>query len=1423
MTSTEIKTIELIVNSEQARKRLDELNDRLSQMRRKREEALEKGDSRGLQVYAREIRNIERELERTESRAATMSRALAGLDRSTPDRLRQTLRELTRELNSGKVRRGSAEWEILTKAVRETKESLSAVNRELSAVERHTWADRLSEWGNKWMGLVMNIQAGLQLISGARQVLQQTVSDFAHMEEAEAAVRKYTGLSREEVKELNGALKQIDTRTARERLNELAGDAGKLGITATDRILEFVDAADQINVALGDDLGNDAVKNIGKLAMMFGEDDRLGLRGAMLATGSTINELSQNSSAAAGYLEQFTARLSGVGRQAGLSQADIMGFGAVLDENMQASELASTAFSQLTTKMFQKPAKFAALAGLEVKKFSTLLKTDANAALLEFFESMRSKGGFDALAPMFSEMGLNGVRATGVLSAVADKLSDVREMQKLANEAYEEATSVTSEFNIQNTTVQAGLDKARKSVLEMRVELGEKLQPVAANMLNLTTSTLRVLSSTITFVGQHRKEIISLAAAIATYNAVVRASMALQTARLALSKTWWSSLLSGVRATRLYQAASASLAVVQGLLTVAFTLFTKGLVAARLQFSLLTAAMMKNPLGLVAVALSVVVGALLEFTGILGSNTDEVERSTRALQGRRKALADNSEAGRKANAAYEQERQRLGRLHGIVQDGNRSLRDRQEAINKLQAVVPGYHASLTQEGKLTERNTEKIREYLKELKQKALAEALYEKIKDSMAKKADADLAAATWDRGVKFRERQMTLPGHESRIVSSFAPGAIPGQATIVSYESNKTRRDDERLLAQDKERREYWQNRSREEEEYVKTLLEYAKKQGAATYLENLIATGGKSTALSDETATGGGTGGGAGSGREDPQKKAVERLEAEALARRLYAQLQYRTGILERREYEEQLLIIEQETLERQQGLYAQGSQKWNELQEKRYEQQSRMMKQYDDWSLHDIGRQEQEEIAAVRQKFLNMELTEKAYREELSRIRLDYLRRRRDFTALTGSEEAQEYADRTSEEEFRQQMERRQEYLEQAESLRKAYFKKSLAEQEKDELALLARLTEEGIVRAEETERFKTEIAKKYAEKRASEEAAAIKRVREKKEEEDREKGKLENPLDGSSSAMDEWSTAFVEMMKNLRSLEAKLKDGEACWQDYAAVAIGALSMISAVSASVATLYQAQQKKEEQAVEERYEKEIQKAGENTRKGKQLEEQKQKEVAKVKNKYNSKAMAVEMAQAVASTAMAAINAYASASKTSWLLGPVAAALALAAGAVQIAAIRKQHAAQESSGYYAGGFTGGTDYRREAGIVHQGEFVASHEAVGNPALLPVLRLIDYAQRNNTVASLTAANVSRTLGAPSTFLNSVPSGPNGQGGRSVPGTVQVVQTDSGRTAEILEKLNRRLEEPIETFVTIDGPNGLHRQYEKFRKMLKRK
>lgn len=192
MTSTDIKTIQFLVNSKDARKKLDDLKQRLTQLKQKREEALGKGDSKGLQVYTKEIQKIEREMQRAESRAQTMSRALKNFDRTAPNELRRTLAELNRELNSGRVQRGSKEWDTLTRAIRETKTALAQVNAEMRAVSRSSWTDRLAQWGNKWMGLVMNIQVAIQAVNGIRHVLQGAVADFAEMEEQLANTRKYT-------------------------------------------------------------------------------------------------------------------------------------------------------------------------------------------------------------------------------------------------------------------------------------------------------------------------------------------------------------------------------------------------------------------------------------------------------------------------------------------------------------------------------------------------------------------------------------------------------------------------------------------------------------------------------------------------------------------------------------------------------------------------------------------------------------------------------------------------------------------------------------------------------------------------------------------------------------------------------------------------------------------------------------------------------------------------------------------------------------------------------------------------------------------------------------------------------------------------------------------------------------------------------
>ena len=1386
MTNTDIKTIQLIVNSEQAAKRLDDLKARLVTIKQKKDEAFEKGDATAFGLYSKEMAKTQREIAKVETKAQTLTRALQNLDKATPKELRKTIKQLTDELNSGKIQRGSKEWDTLTGAIREAKEALSNVNNELSAVDKAQGGGFLKQLGDKWAGFAITARGFIDTLTGAKDKMEEFVNAYAQMEEAKANVRKYTGLTKEEVDDLNESLQKMDTRTSREQLNALAGDAGRLGITAKDHILEFVQAADIINVALGDDLGDGAVANVGKLAMLFEEDKRMGLKDAMLATASTINELAQNSSAAAGYLEDFTARVSGVGKMAGLSQAQIMGFAAVLDENMQQDETAATAFAQLLAKMYSEPAKFAKYAGKSVKEFSDLLRNDANEAVMAFFANVKAQGGFQEIAPMLEGMGLSGTRATSVLTTIADKLDNVRKMQELATKAYKDGTSAVNEFTVQNSTAQAELDKAKNNAANLAAELGKALYPAYTALINGTGTLMAALVEVVKWLSKHQTAVVAVTATILIYNTALKT----QTLLLSLNRA---AIIATIQQTTLYKAALNIAATAQGIFHVATTLMTKGLTAARIEFALLKAAMAKHPFGLIAIALATVIGLILQFTGLLGDEEEATKNSTKALNGKRRALQDFNEAQRQANENTIKEIDRVQQLIKVARDEKASREERLRAIQELNNIAPDWQGNLDKEGRLHERNSKAITDYIENLKKKALAEAMYEKLVKAMSEKMDADLALQAWERGLNRIKGEQQKPENQpvyrqtvyARAEWDYTSDNTGSEQVNENYAKLKAREN--KVLG----KIATWKGVQEDRENYIKSLEMLAKQSGVDGMLADLRQgknISGSSSSTSGKTITT--SSGKSSKSTGDPNKEAVDKLEKEKLARQLYEEELYVQGKKNYNDYQQALLDIDEDILTRKRDLYQEGSHQWNQYQKQLQDLFKQRRQQDEQWNLDLIQREEQEEQQSELRKFADGEISEEKYNKRLDEIKIKYLQRRATYYKNTkNAEKEAEYEQQVEEESNRQKIARRKEYLEQAKKMEQEYFSKSIDEREQMELALLDELIKQGVIDAKKKAEYEKAIRDKYNNERNSPQ-------------------KQESPLGPASGV----SGDFVDIFKKLDALQTKIKDGKESWEDYAAVAVSSLAFVSSTMSAVSQLFTAKQQEEEAAINRRHDAEIKKAGENTTRGKKLEEKKQKELAKVKQKYNKKKMRMELAQAVASTAMAAINAYASASQVSWILGPIAAAMAVAAGGIQIAAIKKQHEAQQE-GYYSGGFTGGANYRREAGVVHEGEFVANHEAVNNPNVLPVLRLIDNAQRNNTIASLTAADVSRAISAPQAAAATASSAP----------AVQVIDTANERTANAIERLNQHIEQGIHASVSITGDDGIERQMNRYNDLKKRR
>lgn len=499
--------LEIVIQQDQARKKMIELEERMRSANRELQKTKKQfGEtSEEYKQQANVLKQLQQEYDNLYEEIGLTNLSLRDLGKRQKD-----LNAILRQLNPN------------TELYKQYSEQLKEVNNRIkelrgTANETRFSLSKLTDGFNKYGAIAASAIAGL---TGITLTMRSCVNEYAEMEEAQSQVIKYTGLTKDEVKELNEEFKQMDTRTARTRLNELAGDAGKLGISTKEGVKEFVEAADMINVALGEDLGKEAITQIGKLADMFGTGDR-SLKENMLAVGSAVNSVAQNSSAAEPYLVEFTARMGGVGKQANMAITDIMGFASALDQNMLRSEMASTALSGLILKLYQEPSKYAQLAGLQVEEFTKLMSEDVNEAVLTFLEALNRMGGMDKMAPVLDKMSLSGAEAASVISALAGNVEKVRKEQLGANQAFIEGTSVVNEFTVQNSTVQAELDKAKKRFADIRVELGEQLLPVMKYMVSTGSLTVKGLSAVVSVLMENKRVIVTVTSAIAAYVLVV--------------------------------------------------------------------------------------------------------------------------------------------------------------------------------------------------------------------------------------------------------------------------------------------------------------------------------------------------------------------------------------------------------------------------------------------------------------------------------------------------------------------------------------------------------------------------------------------------------------------------------------------------------------------------------------------------------------------------------------------------------------------------------------------------------------------------------------------------------------------------------------------------------------------------------------
>ena len=1420
-------TVTLTVNGKQAQNMLEQLKRQASDLEDKITKAAAAGDKVQLKKFQRELKQTRRQIGQIESATQGVENVMKRLDKASPKELNRTLKELKKSLNG--IERGTDEWNKQCESIKRVKAEIANVNEELRETEKENvgLVDRINGFVDKWGNIIAGVAAvGTGLVMAGRKA----VNAFAEMDAEMANVRKFTGLADDEVKELNEDFKKMDTRTSREDLNKLAEEAGRLGKSSKEDVLGFVKAADQINVAL-DELGEGATLTLSKLTNIFGDEARLGTEKSLLAVGSVINDLSQNCTASAGYLAEFGKRMAGVGAQAGMTIPQIMAFAAVLDSQGQACEMSATALSQLIMNLFKEPSKIAKATGMDLDELNKALKRSTNEGLLMLLQQLKKLGNMDVLAPVFKNMGENDARASQVLATLAGNVEMVKWQQKQATQSFEDATSVTNEFNVQNSTVEAELDKARKRVTELAIELGEKLMPVMKHVISTTTLTLKAMSTTIDFLARNKEAIIVLTSMVVAYTIAVKANAIALKAQAA-----WHAVCKGT--------ALAYHAVVNTLQAghIAFNL-----VLAKLQGNWARQSSLMVDLKRKGLSLASGWGVLLAAAVALGYGIYKTLSKMNEMSASEKALA---EVRQKGQEGIVEEKNKIEALIKVAKDEKLSLDDRQKAVNALNKIIPNYNAQLdATTGKYME-NKKALDDYLNSLAKKYELEGAKDLLKEIGKEKAKLAMELKEADDAIE-KDRQINassnfVGGREGRAMDT---GAATYTAHLKNNKASIQRKIDEQ---------------NQKEHAIFDVYGNDLGKQAAEETNKKPVIT------------NNGGGGGGVPVVDDDKKNKKSDKFKAEqdwqkeqnALNKKAYmeGEKDYEAYVERMEEIEQEYYsrvlknkkITKEEKAEAEASL-AEAKKKqtdrknspddWKAKEEalnriayakgeKDYEQYTARMDEINvqywkkkmersDVSAKDLleaQAQYQEALKKQEENATNAsrEAEDKAYNAQLAELKQRYI------DGLSDTKTYEDAVELLELEHLRKVVQLYKKGTKERLAAEKEYQNKVFANQQKiiqRQQQVKQQLKEEyfGMNADERLTQYDSSLAALQQVYAAEIKAAGDNAAEKLRIEEAFEKAKLALR---KKYAIDSIGVTKNGMEKANEKLANWLESdaGQAVTQSFSTVMSGMGEIFSGVS----SLVQAELEKETAAINARYSAEISAAEGNNYKVAKLEKEKQAALAKAKNEANKKLFAMQVIQAVAQTAQNAISAYGSAAAipvVGYIMAPIAAAMAIAAGMIQIAAIKKQQQASEAQGYAQGGFTPQGRVNEEVGVVHAGEWVASQKLLASPVARPLINALDYAQRTNTIGSLRADDVSRTIVGTGAVASPSPQPVIIQTPTDNVASAALAQSAAvlSKYEETMSRLSQRLNEPFVTVNTVTGDTGIKQAQEEYDTLIRNK
>ena len=991
--------------------------------------------------------------------------------------------------------------------------------------------------------------------------------------------------------------------------------------------------------------------------------------------------------------------------------------------------------------------------------------------------------------------------------------------------------------------VETAADRAAKAnarVVNAQLELGKQLAPIRSQLAGVYGKVRMGMMETLTWILKNRSALFGLAKTLGVVATAISVAITLDKYYVIMQKlkAKWETI--NIALHKAYAATVLLLRSAVVSLKAAFALLTRGVKGYTIVMQNARMANMTNPWTALATVLSVVGIAIYGIVKAARESAKALEVQSKAsilASMRTRDLASVQDEAAKSAVAQKEKVQQLTK---IVEDNTKKTKDRMDAAKQLQNIVPGYFATLDTEGAKYRSNTKAITDYIAMLDQVALARAINKKLEENAAKQIDEARAIDAWEKGIakrnkiiKNQKEEMRKAASETHWYDTWDNGmAARGELALNHAAVDKSKSQ----LEYDKARLKVHQNINKALQEEVKWLRDYLNKNVSTE--AQLMAINDKDfgNSLGNDTSVNGKsgkTGSGKVSSNTTPEEAPATRLKNQLDHELALEEQSYQQGNITYKTYLADKEALQTAYYEKLKALYKKDSDEYNKVCDEQAKTLADTMGEIRKDTEEGYERERQTVAAKLKAAFYDP--TAEAFQnqqqldEALFKNEMHYYDQRLTLYKEGTKEFERIQAERDAKDEERRQK-RQQEWLESYNRFKGQFRKQSLAEQEAEQKATIKagldyivsvykekmksldkdsaeykRLEAELEALKAEYEQWLADTETEYARKRNEERSNQAQDNKEMSDAAARgfdKAGLSDHPVaspngfTGTQGIIGVAGTIGTYLGAYAKLKEAKNKDlindqewadakkqlWKNLWNNLPDMAKAAWDTIQTFGQADVAYTQANCDYKVAMISKEYEQRISKAGNNSAKVEKLEKERDKKIAAEKNKANKKAMRMEIAQATVQTAEAAISAYKSAAAipmVGHILAPIAAAAALAYGAMQVATIKKQHQA-EAAGYYEGGFTGGNRYRREAGVVHEGEFVANHNAVNNPQLLPALRLIDVAQRNNTVGRLTATDVSRAMGVGGATVVSAP-------------TVNV-QTDNSELAGTLQQARDTLE-----------------------------